>query len=99
MGGLIDLGPAIAPPSWVLPATEPEWWEGKCYWNRYFAAGNDERYVWVSCSDSLVDGRWMRSQPIIRTNGSRDDELTVAEFAERIAAQSAAFGVLWEPVT
>lgn len=87
MTAYLDLGPAIAPPRWVLPGTQPEWYQGDCIWNRYFAAGDDEQYALVSCFDRLVDGRWMRSQPTIRIG---DDELTVAKFAERTAAEFAA---------
>ena len=60
---LTDIGPAIPPPSWCLPGTQPNTestGDGHLWsWTREF------ENTWIACDDQIIDGRVMRTDPQI----------------------------------
>lgn len=86
---LMDIGPATPPPAWCLPGREPVWGNlaaehggGQiCMWDRNL----DGPDLWISCEDTVLDGRVLRSPPRIFGTEEPEDGWT-AEQARELAA-------------
>ncbi|WP_373234884.1 hypothetical protein [Mycobacterium marinum] len=87
-----DVGPAILPPSWCAPGTDPDWerlseqYGGAlaCFWVRNFPDDNGD--VWVKAEDRVIDGRIRRTIPAIHYTESPSEGVTPAQ-ARQLAAE------------
>ncbi|MDC8984354.1 hypothetical protein PR370_18595 [Mycobacterium marinum] len=87
-----DVGPAIPPPAWCAPGTDPDWerlseqYGGAlaCFWARYFP--NDDGDVWIKAEDRIIDGRIRRTDPAIHYTEPPSEGVTPAQ-ARQLAAE------------
>jgi hypothetical protein len=94
---LTDIGLATPPPAWCLPGTEPEWYQlteqaggyAVCSWQR-----NVTDDVWIAAEDRIIDGRVMRTAPMILYWEPPAEGVTVAQAREVAAGLIAAADVL-----